>query len=112
MKCVYKYGTPGGTVVKILPASTGDARDTVLIPGSGRSPRVENGSPLQYSRLENHMAREEWRTTAQCPTQSQKCLSTTVGDNGIFREKRMKYFHLLQHGCGFFGFIHLSFYYF
>ena len=38
--------------VKNAPASAGDARHTGLIPGSGRSPGVENGNPLQYSCLE------------------------------------------------------------
>ena len=41
MICIYKYGTPGGTVVKISPDSTGDARDTGSIPVLGRYPRVE-----------------------------------------------------------------------
>ena len=40
-------------VVKNLPANTGDMRDTVLIPGLGRSPGEGNGNPLQYSCLEN-----------------------------------------------------------
>ena len=44
-------------VVKNLPANAGDARDTGSIPGSGRSPRVGNGNPLQYSCLENSMDR-------------------------------------------------------
>ena len=35
-------------VVKNLPANAGDARDTVSIPGSGRSHGEGNGSPLQY----------------------------------------------------------------
>ena len=72
MICVYKYGIPGGAVAKNSPANKGDARDTGLIPGSGRSPGVENGNPLQYSCLENHMDRREWRSTAQGITQSQK----------------------------------------
>ena len=42
------------TVVKNLPANAGD---TALIPGSGRSPRLGNGNPLQYSCLENPMDR-------------------------------------------------------
>ena len=37
-----------------------DARDTDLIPGSGRSPGVGNGNPLLYSCLENPMDREAW----------------------------------------------------
>ena len=43
----------GSTVVKNLPASSGDVRDVGLIPGSGRSPGVGNGNPLQYSCLGN-----------------------------------------------------------
>ena len=39
---------PSGAVVKNLPASAGDIRDRGLIPGSGRSPGVESGNPLQY----------------------------------------------------------------
>ena len=30
-----------------------DTRDAVSVPGSGRSPGVGNGNPLQYSCLEN-----------------------------------------------------------
>ena len=46
-----KRGFPGGTVlyVKNLPAIAGDTGDTSSIPGSGRSSRVGNGNPLQYS---------------------------------------------------------------
>ena len=40
-------------VVKNPPANSGDLRDMGSIPGSGRSPREENGNPLQYSCLEN-----------------------------------------------------------
>ena len=47
---------PGGANgKKNLPASTGDTRDTGLIPGLGRFPGVGNGNPLQYSCLENPM---------------------------------------------------------
>ena len=44
----------GGSLVKKPPASVGD---TSLIPGSGRSPREENGNPFQYSCLGNPMDR-------------------------------------------------------
>ena len=37
-------GFPGGPVVKKLPATTGDTRDTSLIPGSGRFPGVGNAT--------------------------------------------------------------------
>ena len=45
-------------MVKNLPANAGD---TGLIPGSGRSPGVGNGNPLQYSCLENSMDRGAWQ---------------------------------------------------
>ena len=54
-------GFPGGTVVKNLPANTGDPRDAGSIPGSGRSPGVENGNLLQYSCLENSIDRGAWQ---------------------------------------------------
>ena len=47
-------------VVKNLPANAGDAGGTSSIPGSGRSPRGEHGSLLQYSCLKNPMDREAW----------------------------------------------------
>ena len=40
-------------MVRNPPANAGDTRDVGLIPGSGRSPGVENGNPLQSSCLEN-----------------------------------------------------------
>ena len=39
-------GFPDGTVVKNLPANSGDARDVGLISRSGRSPGEENGNLL------------------------------------------------------------------
>ena len=42
-------------VMKNLPASVGDVRDSGLIPGSGRSPGGGHGNPLQCSCLENPM---------------------------------------------------------
>ena len=50
-------------MVKNPPASAGDARDTGLIPESGRSPGEGNGNPLQYSCLENPMDRGAWQAT-------------------------------------------------
>ena len=54
-------GFPGGAVVKDPSANTGDARNTGLSPGSVRSPGVGNGTPLQYSCLENPMERGAWQ---------------------------------------------------
>ena len=48
-------------VVKNLPASAGDIRDTGSIPGWGRSPGGGHGHPLQYSCLETTMDRRAWR---------------------------------------------------
>ena len=53
-------GFPGGSVVKNLPADTGDA---VLLLGSGRSPGEEN--PLRYTCLRNPMDRGAWRATVR-----------------------------------------------
>ena len=50
-------------MAKNLPANAGDARDSCLIPGSGRSLGVKNGNPLQYSCLENLMDRGAWWVT-------------------------------------------------
>ena len=50
-------------VVKNPPASTGDIRDMGSIPGLGRSPGEGNGTPLQYSCLENPMDRGAWWAT-------------------------------------------------
>ena len=46
---------------QLPPASVGDVGDRGLIPGSGRSPGVGNGNPLQHSCLENPMDRGAWR---------------------------------------------------
>ena len=56
-------GLPGGSVEKNLPANAGDAGDTGLVSGSGRSPGGGNGNPLQYSCLGNSMDREAWWAT-------------------------------------------------
>ena len=47
-------------VLKNLPASAGDIRDVVSVPGGRRCPGEGNGNPLQYSCLENPMDRGVW----------------------------------------------------
>ena len=47
-------------MVKNLPANAGDIGDAGSILGSGRSPGVRNGNPLQYSCLENLRDRGAW----------------------------------------------------
>ena len=54
-----------------MPANTGDLRDMGLIPGSGRSPGGGNGSPLQYSCMENPMDRIAWQATVRRVAKSQ-----------------------------------------
>ena len=50
-------GFPGGSDGKESVCNEGDLGS---MPGSGRSPGEGNGSPLQYSYLENSMDRETW----------------------------------------------------
>ena len=55
-----RMGFPGASDGK---ESTCNVGDLGLIPGLGRSPGEGNGSPLQYSCLENPMDRGDWQTT-------------------------------------------------
>lgn len=45
-------------MVAVVKNPPDDAGDSGLIPGSGRSPRVGKGNPLQHSCLESSMAEE------------------------------------------------------
>jgi len=63
-------------VVKNLPANAGDARDVSSIPRFGRSPGVGNGTPLQYSCLENSLGRGTWWATVHGAAKSWTRLST------------------------------------
>ena len=56
-------------------ANAGDTRDTSSIPGSGRSPVVGNGNPLQYPCLENPMDRGAWQAMVHWVTKSWTQLS-------------------------------------
>ena len=58
-------------MVKNPPANTGDTKDMGSIPGSGRSPGVENGNVLQYSYMENSMDRGAWWDTVHGVAKSQ-----------------------------------------
>ena len=58
-------------VVKSLPASSGDIRDSGSILGLARSPEGGHGNPLQYSCLENPMYRGPWQATVHGVTKSQ-----------------------------------------
>ena len=62
-------------VVKNLPANARDARGEDLIPGSGRTPGVGSGHPLQYSCWENPMNRGAWWATVHWVAKSPMQLS-------------------------------------
>ena len=74
---------PGGSVVTNLPAKSGNATGAGSIPGSERSPEVENGNLFQYSCLENSMERKAWQVIDHGVAKSQKQLSTHAHTNDI-----------------------------
>ena len=78
-------GFPGGSVVKNLPANTGDARDASSILGLGRSSGVGNENPLQYSCLENSIDKGNWQAAVHEVTKSWTLLSTPacMHDSGL-----------------------------
>ena len=69
---IWKWGFPGGSAVKNLPANAGDMGS---IPGLGRSPRQGNVNPLQYPCLKNSMGRGAWWVIVQRVAKSQTWLS-------------------------------------
>ena len=52
-------------MVKNLTAIAGDTGEEGSIPGSGRSARVGNSNPLQYSYLGSPMDRGVWQATVR-----------------------------------------------
>ena len=60
-------GFSGGSDCK---ESVCNAGDPGSIPGSGRSPGVRNGNPLQYYCLENPKDREAWWATVHWSAES------------------------------------------
>ena len=73
---------PSDTVVKNLPANTGDSGNSGSIPRLGRSPGGRHGNPLQYSCLENPMDRGAWQATVLGEAKSQ-----TQFSNGVCAER-------------------------
>ena len=63
---------PGGSVVKNLLANAGD---TGSVPGSGRSPGIGNGNPVQFSCLENPKDRGTCQAVTYGITKNQTRLS-------------------------------------
>ena len=84
-------------VVKNLPSNAGDVRDTVSIPGLGRSPGVGPSSSLQYSCLEKPMDRGTWWVTESDKTEvtqhAHKWYSDQNGFNAFWSWFGLKYFH-------------------
>ena len=70
-------------MVKNPPANTGDARDSGLIPGKGRSPGGGHGNPPQYSCLENPKDRGAWRATVHGIAKSQTRLKRLGKQAGL-----------------------------
>ena len=68
-------------MVKNPPADAEDTGDASLIPGLGSSPAGGNGSPPQYSCLENPMDRGVWQATEHRVAKSQTELSTQAHRN-------------------------------
>ena len=68
-------GFPGGSEGT---ASAYNAGGLGSIPGSGRSPGEGNGSPLQYSGLENAMDRGAWWATVHWVAKSRTRLSDST----------------------------------
>ena len=68
-------------MVKNPPANAGDRRDTVSIPGLGKSPGRGNGNLLQYSGLGNPMDKGAW--LGYSPWGSQRVGHNLVTEYGI-----------------------------
>ena len=62
-------------VVKHPPANAGDIRDAGSIPGLGRATGGGHGNSLQYSCLENPMARGAWQAMVHGVAKSQTWMS-------------------------------------
>ena len=65
-------GFPGGSDSEVFACNEGDQGS---IPGSGRSPGEGNGTPLQYSWLENPMDGGAWSAAVHGVTKSWTRLS-------------------------------------
>ena len=68
-------GFPDDSISKEFVCSAGDTVDKGSTPGSGRSPGVGNGNPLQYSCQENSLNRRDWLATVHGVTKSWTLLS-------------------------------------
>ena len=86
-------------VVKNLPASGGDKRDTGWIPGSGRYCGAGHGDPLLYSGLDNPMDRGTRWTTVYRVAKNQaqlKLLSMHIFSTYCYSEHCIKCLYKLS----------------
>ena len=90
----YLMNFPGGSDSK----ESANARDSSSIPGSGRSSRVGNGNPLQYSCLGNARGRRARWATVHWVAESQILLSdetrTIYGIKDCFQTPLRAYVHV------------------
>ena len=83
-------GFPQSSVGKESACSVGDPG---LIPGSGRSHGEGNGSPFQYSCLENPMDRRTWQATVHGITRVRHDLVTKSPNNKSLKNKNQNGFY-------------------
>ena len=86
----YWHSSSIGSSIGIVPQvqykeSACSAGDKGCIPGLGRSPEEGNGSPLQYSCLENPMDREAWWTVVHGISKNWIRMSMYVHCNGQYQ---------------------------
>ena len=93
-------GFPGGSAVNNPLDKPGKAGEVGTIPGWGRSPGGENGSPLQSSCLENPMDRGAWRVTVHGVTESWTRLSHKQQQNKLYKMFLKLEEEALNHWCG------------
>ena len=77
-------GFPSASVVKNLPANTGNMG---LISGSGKSSGERNGNALYYSCLGSPMDREAWQATVHGVAKSPTQLSHSTAFS-LFKKKK------------------------
>ena len=82
---------------KNLSVSAGDTGDLGLIPGSGISIGGGNGNPLQYSCLENPMARGTWPATVHGVAKSWNWLSNWGCMHKATAIKIVSHWHKTRH---------------
>ena len=88
-------GFPGGSDSK---ESACNAEDPGLISGSERFPGGGNGSPLQYSCLENSMDRGAWQATVHGVENDYATNAhTSLGGEGPLEESRATQSSILLH---------------